>query len=35
MMGQSRELLDHFRNTLLKCGEFDSNASLRALFVTE
>lgn len=34
MTGLSTELYRRCRNVLLQCGEFDSNAALRAVFVT-
>jgi len=34
MAGLPSKLYNRCRNTLLKCSEFDSNASLRAVFVT-
>jgi hypothetical protein len=35
MVGLSSELTQRCRNTLLKCGEFNSDAALRAVFVTD
>lgn len=35
MQGLSNELYNRCRTTLLKCSEFDSDASLRAVFVTD
>jgi len=35
MQGLPRELYSICRNILLKCDEFDSDSSLRAIFVTE
>lgn len=35
MAGLSTELYNRCRSTMLKCSEFDTNASLRAVFVTD
>ena len=35
MEGLSNELYNRCRTTLLKCNEFDSDTSLRAVFVTD
>jgi hypothetical protein len=35
MAGLSSELTQRCRNTLLKCGEFNNDAALRAVFVTD